>query len=97
MTHSPSIDRAKPMRQPEHVLCRLAGGEAVLLNTTSELYYGLDGVGTAFWRCVEQGMTFDDAVQALLTQYVVEAAQLEGDLLSLLARLTEADLLVIGA
>ena len=55
----------------DHASCEL-GGEAVLLDLTTGVYYGLDPVGTRVWRLLQQPRSL-----AELGSIVVRPAQLE--------------------
>lgn len=76
------------------VLVRDLDGETVLLNLNSELYFGLDPVGTAMW----QALTLSDSIQAaysiLLAAYDVDPGQLRRDLAQLIESLIAHGLLV---
>ncbi len=82
---------------PEHVLSRRVAHETVLLNLDSEVYFGLDGVGTRFWDLVEAGTTFGDAVATLLDEYSVERDALVADLTTLIDDLQGNGLVLVTA
>jgi hypothetical protein len=75
-----------------HVLMQPTAGEAVLLDTASERYFGLDAVGTRVWQLLAGGSALVDVHQALLREFDVAPAQLESDLLSLVDQLADAGL-----
>lgn len=68
------------VRIPEDVLVRELGGESVLLHLGSEIYFGLDDVGTRFWLALTAGPDFAAARERLLGEYHVEPHVLEEDL-----------------
>ena len=39
---------------PESVIAREVDGETVLLNLDTGIYFGLDAVGTAIWRAIQE-------------------------------------------
>jgi hypothetical protein len=69
------------------------GDEAVLLNTDSGVYFGLDGVGTRIWTLLAEGMSEEQIHAQLLTEYAVDADQLGRDIAHLLRRLQDGGLL----
>jgi hypothetical protein len=71
------------------VVAREVGNETMLLNLTTGTYFGLDAVGGRFWHLLDEGKSPLEARDALLEEYDVGAAQLEGDLEKLLAELAE--------
>jgi hypothetical protein len=71
------------------------GGEAVLLDLASESYLGLDEVGTRIWRLLQKNGHLQAVFYALLAEYAVEPAQLEHDLIELVAQLREAGLVTV--
>ena len=68
------------------------GGEAVILDLASSTYFGLDEVAVRLWRLLQSDSSLQPALDALLSEYEVERAQLEQDLERLLAQLVEAGL-----
>ncbi len=83
------------LSRPDSVLFRMASGEAVLLDLTSERYFALEGVGAHFWEFVERGATLGDAVDGLLEHYDVTREVLTADLAALVRELTAAGLLAV--
>jgi hypothetical protein len=72
---------------PEDVLFREVEGEAVLLNTASGKYFGLDEVGTRMWTLLAEHGQVEPAYRALLEEYDVAPEQLQQDLLDLVGKL----------
>lgn len=62
------------------VLFRLVGDEAVLLSLKTELYLGLDTVGTRMWGVLLESPSVEAAYDALLREFEVEPARLRQDL-----------------
>jgi hypothetical protein len=71
------------------------GDEAVLLDLASEYYFGLNAVGKRAWQLLSADPSVKSAFNALQSEYDVDAAQLEGDLLALLQQLADAGLVRI--
>ena len=62
------------------VLFRLVGEEGVLVNLNTELYLGLNAVGTRMWSAISSASSIQAAYDQLLQEYEVEPAQLRADL-----------------
>src|SRR3989442_15622667 len=77
---------------PEDVVFRILGDEAVLLNLSSGVYFGLDSVGTRMWQLMSEHGSTEKDVETLLTQYEVEEGQLRPDLDNLIQQLSEKGL-----
>ena len=84
-----------PLAVPEAVLARTVGDELVLLHTGSELYFGLDPIGTAMWEALRDSGTVAAAHAVLAPQYDVDADTLLRDLHRLAAALVEKGLLTV--
>ena len=69
------------------------GQDAVILNMTTGMYYGLDPVGARIWALVQQPRTVAEIRDILLEEFEVGAAQLELDLMALLADLEKRALI----
>jgi len=79
----------------EQVSCNL-GAEAAILNLKNGVYYGLDPVGARVWNLLQQPRTFAELRDILITEYDVDAARLESDMLDLLSRLAGNQLVEIS-
>ena len=76
--------RVRPARD---VVFRELGGEMVLLNLKSGVYYGLNETGTQMWSLLVELKDPGRVVEALEREYAADRAQLEGDLRALLGAL----------
>src|SRR5262245_2184775 len=79
------------------VLFRIVGDEAVLLNLKTELYLGLDPVGTRMWTVLTSAPSVQDAYETLLQEYDVDAERLRSDLSDFLDKLSLQTLVTIDA
>lgn len=79
------------------VMFRAVGDECVLLNLSSELYLGLDPIGTRMWNVLMSASDIQSAFDALLAEYDAEPDQLRQDLLEFLGKLQENGLIEIRA
>jgi hypothetical protein len=80
---------------PSHVLVRFMDKEAVLLNTETERYFGLDETGTRMWQLMTSAVDLETAYQTLLNEYDVHAGTLRENLSELLEELVGNGLLTI--
>jgi hypothetical protein len=78
------------------VLFRMVGEEAVLLNLNTELYLGLDEVGTRMWILLKDAPSIQDAFDVLLQEYEVEQDHLRQDLDEFLGKLLQHGLIEVG-
>lgn len=83
------------IRVPGDVLFRDLGGEAVILNTTTGTYFGLDETGTRMWALLAELGRVEPAYRALLAEYDVAADRLQQDLLGFLDELVSHGLVEV--
>ncbi len=81
----------------QDVLLQEVDDEAVLLDLSSEQYFGLNEVGVQLWRALEADGNLEVAHQKLLALYEVEADRLAEDLLTLVGDLERAGLVRVQA
>ena len=77
------------------VICRELGGETVLLNLVSGIYYGLDAVGTRVWQLLVEGRTIADVCEAMLEEYDVAPDVLHDDVVRLVGELRERGIVTL--
>lgn len=80
---------------PGHVLFREVGNEIVILDLSSERYFGLDPVGTRMWLALSQSPSIDRAFASLHEEFNVEEEVLKNDLLELVAKLADQGLVIL--
>jgi hypothetical protein len=85
---------SRQLKVPQTVLVQPVGDEAVLLDLTSERYFGLDEVGAHFWRVLTSTTDTDEAYRHLAEDYDVASEVLAGDLERFVDELVENGLLV---
>jgi hypothetical protein len=76
-------------------LINIIGGEAVILNLKSERYYGLDEVGASMWTAFTTSESIQTAYEVLLNEYDVDPELLRRDLLGLIEKLVEQELIEV--
>ena len=75
-----AVSFSERARVAPDVLFRLVGEEGVLVNLNTELYLGLNAVGTRMWSAISSASSIQAAYDQLLQEYEVEPAQLRADL-----------------
>lgn len=88
-----SISFSAHVAVPPHVLLQRVGEESVLLNLTTETYFGLDAVGTRMWEALTKTATVDAAYCDLLGAFEVEPDRLRRDMEALIENLLRNGLL----
>ncbi len=79
---------------PPHVISRSVGDETVLLDLQTGLYFGLDAVGRRIWDLAGEGRTLGEIIDSIVSEFEVEPAEAQGDILSFAGTLVERGLLV---
>jgi Coenzyme PQQ synthesis protein D (PqqD) len=69
------------------IMIRIIGDEAVILNLKSEMYLGLNPVGTRMWTVLHEARSIQAAYESLLEEYEVASERLRQDLEQLLDQL----------
>lgn len=70
-------------------------GEAAVLNLSTGMYYGLNSVGARIWGLLGEPKTVIEILDALLTEYDVDATRCQSDLVRILNELAEAGLIEV--
>ncbi len=76
------------------VACEV-GGEAVILHLEQGVYYGLNEVGARVWQLVQEPLTVDQIVDAILAEYDVDRTECLSDVRALVEGLAEHHLVVV--
>lgn len=69
------------------------GGDVVILGMRDGVYYGLDAVGARIWELIRAPRRVADLVATLTSEFDVDAAQCERDLVALLHDLEQRALI----
>jgi hypothetical protein len=78
----------------EDVVAREVGGEMVLLDLASGLYFGLDPVGTVVWQHLsDHGATLAQIADVIEAEFDAPRDRIEADLVALIAQLSEKKLI----
>jgi hypothetical protein len=78
----------------ENVVFREVDGETVLLDLGSGVYFGLNATGTRIWQLLKQG-SLRTILDLLKQEYDMPSEALKGDVLQLVQRLYEKNLVSI--
>lgn len=88
------MDLETQLSIPPQVMSRLVGDETVLLDLSSGIYFGLDGVGKRIWETIEKGQTLAQIATLITSEFDVEEAQAQTDVIEFANTLIERGLLV---
>ncbi len=91
------IDLTTRITIPESVLFRDLDGEAVLLDTVSGRYYGLNEVGTRMWSLFQLHGEIEEVCRVLCAEYDAPEDRLYEDLSRFVETLAARGLLRISA
>jgi hypothetical protein len=76
-------------------LCTNLGEEVVILNISSGVYHGLDGVGSRAWQLMQEEKTVNEICEVIASEYDVGAEQCQNDLIALIDELVNAGLVKV--
>ena len=94
---STTLTRASQVIIRDSLLFREIEGQAVLLETESGTYFGLDEVGTRMFSLLARHGDLEVVLERLLAEYDVDSATLERDLLNFAQLLQDQELVHVGA
>jgi len=75
-----AVSFSNRVRVAPDVLFRLVSDEGVLVNLRTEVYLGLNPVGTRMWTVLNNASSIQAAYEELLQEYEVEPARLRSDI-----------------
>ena len=84
------------VRAKDQVSCDLAG-EAVILNTKSGIYYGLNPVGARIWELIQEPTTIGAVLDSLLKEFDVTPERSQKELFALIEDMAARELISIEA
>ena len=76
---------------------RDVGDEAVILGLGAGMYYGLNPVGARVWSLIQEPRQVGEVCDAIAAEYDVEPAECERDVVKLLGRLADEQLIEVRA
>ncbi len=71
------------------------GGQTVVLGIETGKYYSLNEIGSRIWGFLQQPRTIGEVRDLTVSEYAVDAAQCEADLLALFERLADEKLIEV--
>lgn len=66
-------------------------GDVVLMDIESGAYTGIGGVGSRVWELLEQPITVAEIVRTICSEYEVEEATCETDMIKFISELVEKE------
>ncbi len=81
--------------QAEGLPSACIGDEIAFMSIKNSKYYGLDSVGTRIWNMIDKPKKICEMVDELLTEYDVERTICEDNVLELMDKLLEEELIHI--
>jgi hypothetical protein len=87
------LDMNSHLTVPPQIMSRVVDDETVLLDIAQGVYFGLDGVGKRIWENVANGLSLRETAAAITTEFEVDEARAEEDVIKFTADLVERGLL----
>ena len=78
---------------PPQVISREVGDDTVLLDLASGMYFGVDGVAKRIWESISQGLNLGETAELIASEYAVDSANAQTDVLEFVSDLLERGLL----
>jgi hypothetical protein len=88
------LDRATRVSASSEAVSAALEGETVILGMHDGVYYGLDAVGSRIWTLMQQPVALGAVHEVIVAEYAVAAEVAWQDLVTLVADLLGAGLLV---
>lgn len=87
---------SKPYTIPHTVMVQSVDDETLLFDSATELFFSLNDTGAMFWESMSEHSNLADVHAELLEAFEVDPAQLEADLATFAALLSEQGLVVFS-
>ncbi|MGI9222758.1 MAG: PqqD family protein [Woeseiaceae bacterium] len=78
---------------PPQVMSRLVGDETILMDLSTGIYFGLDGVGQRIWETIGEGRNLADVAAIIAAEYEVDEHRAKDDAIEFIGELVERGLL----
>lgn len=82
----------KKIARSESALSTSLDGEEIVLNLTNNEYISLNTVASEIWRILEHPSSLEEIVDELVKLYEVESGRCERDVLELVERMSDLNL-----
>lgn len=73
------------------------GGETVILGLKAGRYYGVGAAGARIWQIIQEPRRVSDICETIVSEYEVDPATCQADLLKLFQQMAEARLIEVRA
>jgi hypothetical protein len=87
------LDATYAVNDPD-VIADSIQGETLIINLINGVYYSSDGVGDEIWRCLHDGETPAQIVEAISAHYDGDGPSVREDVLAFISELLDDDLIV---
>ena len=81
------------IHRSKQVMWNVVDNEAVLLNTETGFYYGMNKTASVIWELLETPKTIEEIVQEMNKRFSVDSAVLTGDVEQIIKTLTSKRLI----
>jgi hypothetical protein len=81
------------IQRSKQVMWNVVDNEAVLLNTETGFYYGMNKTASVIWELLETPKTIEEIVQEMNKRFSVDSAVLTGDVEQIIKTLTSKRLI----
>jgi Coenzyme PQQ synthesis protein D (PqqD) len=88
---APAIAELTVISRSPAVLAAEVDGEIVMMSIEQGRYFGLDDIGSAIWKRIEQPCSFATLIDALAADYDADRGTIAADVTALLTRMAEQD------
>ena len=78
---------------PEQVMSRLVDEETVLIDLSTGIYFGLDGVGQRIWESIADGCSIREIAAVIVAEYEIDVAKARSDVFAFVEDLLKRGLL----
>lgn len=78
---------------PPQVMSRLVGDETILMDLSTGIYFGLDGVGKRIWETIAEGRNLKAVVAVIVAEFEVDEVLAQDDVVEFVSDLVERGLL----
>lgn len=94
MSRSQSINLESVISQSDEQVASELDGEIVMMSLEQGQYFGLDSIGSRIWALIEAPTQVSNIIDTLLNEYNVSRDACEKDVLALLNKLSEKNIIV---
>ena len=71
-------------------------GETVLLNLKTELYFGLNSMGTRVWECIQANSSTESIIKTLAEEFEESEDLIKSDVVNLIQKMDDFGLVLIS-